>query len=106
MTLAWHPPGGNPLPPCPAQPHLRRAIDGKDRCVSRQARGAGRKAPPARAFLGFRRLAGPPPQFGRWVGGGDGWGLYGFIDNGRPRVPPGPGIAASAGLAPWLALRQ
>lgn len=37
-------PGGNLLPPRRVDLHLRIATDGKDRCVSRQARQAGLKA--------------------------------------------------------------
>lgn len=38
MPLLWQTLGGNTLPPRSADLHLRIATDGKDRCVSRQAR--------------------------------------------------------------------
>ena len=40
MPLSWQPPGGNTLPPRNVDLYLRIATDGKDRCVSRQARQA------------------------------------------------------------------
>ena len=44
MPLSWQTPGGNTLPPRHVDLHLRIATDGKDRCVSRQARRAGHEA--------------------------------------------------------------
>lgn len=44
MRLLRQTPGGNTLPPRHVDLHLRIATDGKDRCVSRQARQAGLEA--------------------------------------------------------------
>src|SRR6218665_932147 len=72
MTLACHPPGGNPLPPCPAQPHLRRAIDGKDRCVSRQAPRDRPQTPPPPPPSLFPSPPSPArPHLGRPIDGKD-----------------------------------
>ena len=49
MPLPWQTPGGNTLPPRLVDLYLRIAIDGKDRCVSRQARRAG----PTALFVGL-----------------------------------------------------
>ena len=54
--MATH--GGNTLPPRHADLSLRIATDGKDRCVSRQARRAGPSGTARRAFLLVCRLVG------------------------------------------------
>ena len=48
--------GGNTLPPRHADIQLRVATDGKDRCVSRQARRAGLSGTARRAFFFACRL--------------------------------------------------